>query len=161
MQPYRARLREPRLARGLIGLAGFTDGLDGYLARHCGWQSRLGGILDAVADKLLLVTCFVLLAATGLAPWWLAALVCGRDAVIALGALAWRLRIGPLRPQPSLLSKACTLLQILYLLGVLAAGLGWPLPSLLPLAWLVAALCLASGADYAWRWSRRARAALR
>lgn len=153
--------REPRLALGLIALAGFTDGLDGFLARRCGWQSRLGGILDAAADKLLLVTCFVLLAAIGLAPWWLAALVCGRDAVIALGALAWRWLIGPLRPQPSLVSKACTLLQILYLLGVLAADLGWPVPPMLPLAWLVAALCLASGADYVWRWSRRAREALR
>ena len=153
--------REPRLALGLIALAGFTDGLDGFLARHYGWQSRLGGVLDAVADKLLLVTCFVLLALTGLVPWWLAALVCVRDLVIAAGALAWRWLIGPLRPEPSLVSKACTLLQIVYLLGVLAAALGWPVPPLWPLAWLVAALCLVSGADYGWRWSRRARAALR
>lgn len=152
---------EPRLALGLIALAGFTDGLDGFLARHCGWQSLLGGILDAVADKLLLVTGFVLLAVEGLTPWWLAALVCGRDAVIATGALAWRLLIGPLRAEPSLVSKACTLLQILYLIGALAAAVGWPVPFLRALAWLVTALCLASGADYVWRWSRRARAALR
>jgi len=153
--------REPRLALGLVALAGFTDGLDGFLARRCGWQSRLGGILDAAADKLLLVTCFVLLALTGLAPWWLAALVCVRDAVIATGALAWRLLIGPLQPEPSLVSKACTLLQIVYLLGILAGSAGWRLAAMNLLAWLVAALCLASGADYVWRWSRRARAALR
>jgi cardiolipin synthase len=152
---------EPRTALVLIALAGFTDGLDGFLARRFGWQSRLGGVLDAVADKWLLVTCFVLLAVEGLAPWWLAALVCARDVVIACGALAWRLLIGPLRPQPSLLSKACTLFQILYLLAVLAAAAGWPAPPPWPLAWLVAALCVASGADYVWRWSRRARAAPR
>ena len=104
---------------------------------------------------------FWVLALTGLAPWWLAALVCGRDAVIATGALAWRLLIGPLRPEPSLVSKACTLLQIVYLLGILAGSAGWRLAAMSPLAWLVAALCLASGADYVWRWSRRARAALR
>lgn len=153
--------REPRMALVLVALAGLTDGLDGFLARRFGWQSRLGGVLDAVADKWLLVSSFMLLAAEGLLPWWLAGLVGGRDLVIATGALAWRLLIGRIRPEPSYLSKACTLLQILYLLAVLAAASGWPRPPLLPLAWVVAALCIASGADYLWRWSRRARAALR
>lgn len=153
--------REPRPALVLIALAGLTDGLDGFLARRFGWQSRLGGVLDAAADKWLLITCFVLLAAEGLAPWWLAGLVCGRDLVIAVGALAWRLRIGALQPEPSYLSKTCTLLQILYLLAVLAAAAGWPAPPLAPLVVAVGALCIASGADYVWRWSRRARAALR
>ncbi len=152
---------EPKLALYLIALAGLSDGLDGFLARRCGWQSRLGGVLDAVADKGLLVTCFVLLAVEGLAPWWLAGLVCGRDLLIAGGALAWRWLIGVLRPEPSYLSKVCTLLQILYLLAILAAAAGWPAPPLAPLGGAVAALCVASGADYAWRWSRRARAALR
>lgn len=152
--------REPKSALFLIALAGFTDGLDGFLARRFGWQSRLGGVLDAVADKTLLIGCFVLLAVEGLVPWWLAGLVCGRDLVIAAGALAWRLLIGVLRPEPSYLSKACTLLQILYLLAVLAAAAGWPVPPLAPLAGVVAALCVASGADYVWRWSRRACLAL-
>lgn len=151
----------PRPAFLLFALAGFTDGLDGFLARRFGWQSRLGGVLDAVADKWLLVTSFVLLAWEGLAPWWLAVVVGGRDLVIAAGALAWRLLIGVLQPEPSYLSKACTLLQILCVLALLAAAAGWPAPPLRPLAWLVAALCVASGADYLWRWSRRARAALR
>lgn len=147
-------------ALGLIALAGASDGLDGFLARHYGWQSRLGGMLDAIADKLLLVTCFLLLARLGVVPLWLAVLVCGRDLLIVTGALIWRALIGPIQPHPSLLSKACTLLQILYLLSVLLTVAGWSpwsaawLPALL--AWLVAALCLASGLDYTLRWSYRA-----
>lgn len=146
-------------ALGLIAVAGVSDGMDGFLARHCGWKSRLGGMLDAIADKLLLVTCFVLLAWLGVVPAWLAWVVCGRDAMIALGAGLWRILVGRIQPQPSLLSKACTVLQILYLLDVLVDRAGWlTLPSK-PLAWLVAALCAASWLDYALRWSARARRA--
>lgn len=152
--------REPRLALGLSAVAGFTDGLDGFLARRYGWRSRLGGVLDAAADKWLLVTCFLLLAWEGQLPWWLAVLVCGRDAVIAAGALAWRLLIGRIQPEPSLLSKACTLMQILYVLAVLAAAAAWLPAPVAPLAWLVAALCVTSGSDYVLRWSLRARLAL-
>jgi cardiolipin synthase len=147
-------------ALGLIALAGASDGLDGFLARHYGWQSRLGGMLDAIADKLLLVTCFLLLARLDVVPLWLAMLVCGRDLLIVTGALVWRVLIGPIQPQPSLLSKACTLLQILYLLAVLLTVASWTpkLAAWLPacLAWLVAALCVASGLDYTLRWSYRA-----
>jgi len=42
-----------------IAVAGFSDGLDGFLAKHYGWQSRLGSILDPLADKLLLVCSFI------------------------------------------------------------------------------------------------------
>jgi cardiolipin synthase len=146
---------------GLVAVAGASDGLDGFLARHYGWRSRLGGMLDAIADKLLLVTCFVLLAWLGAAPAWLAWVVCGRDAMIALGALLWRVRVGPIQPQPSGLSKTCTVLQILYLLDVLVRRAGWPALPSASLAWLVAALCAASWLDYALRWSWRARHARR
>jgi cardiolipin synthase (CMP-forming) len=140
----------------LVAVAGVSDGLDGFLARHYGLQSRLGGMLDAIADKLLLVSCFVILAWLGEAPLWLSAIVCGRDLVIAFGALLWRLFIGRIYPQPSLLSKACTLMQIVYLLAVLLALAHWPAPVSTPFVWLVAALCIASGADYVLRWSHRA-----
>lgn len=140
----------------LVAIAGISDGVDGFLARRYGWQSRLGGMLDAIADKLLLISCFLLLAWSGYVSPWLAGIVCGRDLVIAVGALLWRGMIGPIQPHPSLLSKACTLLQIVYLLSVLLAlayrsAMHFPL-----LAWSVAALCIASGLDYVLRWSRRA-----
>ncbi|GLQ92269.1 phosphatidylglycerophosphate synthase [Dyella acidisoli] len=143
-------------ALALVAVAGASDGLDGFLARHYGWQSRLGGMLDAIADKLLLVSCFVILAWRQETPLWLAAIVCGRDLVIAAGALGWRVLIGPIDPHPSLLSKACTLAQIIYLLTLLLALACWPMLRSTALAWLVAVLCVASGAHYVWQWSRRA-----
>jgi cardiolipin synthase len=149
------------LALALVAVAGASDGLDGFLARRGGWQSRLGGILDATADKLLLVACFVILAWRQQAPAWLAGVVCGRDLVIALGALGWRVLIGPLEPQPSLLSKACTLAQIAYLLVLLLALARWVALRTPALGWLAAALCVASGVDYVLRWSFRARRARR
>jgi cardiolipin synthase (CMP-forming) len=143
-------------ALALVAVAGISDGVDGFLARHYHWQSRLGGMLDAIADKLLLICCFVILAWLGEVPVWLAVIVCGRDLVIAVGALLWRLLIGRIDPQPSLLSKACTLMQIVYLLAMLLALMRWPAPASGPLAWVVAALCVASGLDYVIRWSQRA-----
>lgn len=140
----------------LVAIAGVSDGVDGFLARHYGWQSRLGGILDAVADKLLLISCFVILAWLGEIPVWLALIVCGRDLVIASGALLWRVLIGRIYPQPTLLSKACTLMQIVYLLAVLLALIHWPVPASAVFAWLVTALCVVSGLDYVVRWSQRA-----
>jgi cardiolipin synthase (CMP-forming) len=140
----------------LVAVAGVSDGVDGFLARHYGWQSRLGGILDATADKLLLVCCFVILAWLGEVPVWLAVIVCGRDAVIASGALLWRLLIGRIDPHPSLLSKACTLMQIVYLLAVLLTLIHWPVPATGLFAWPVALLCVLSGLDYVIRWSRLA-----
>lgn len=149
-------VQQPRVALGLIAIAGVSDGLDGFVARRYGWQSRLGGILDALADKLLLVACFLLLAWVGLTPWWLALLVCGRDVVIVAGALAWRLLIGPIRPEPTLLSKACTLMQIVYLLDVLVAASAWPALPRRPLEIATALLCIASGIHYVLRWSLKA-----
>ncbi|RUL69224.1 CDP-alcohol phosphatidyltransferase family protein [Dyella choica] len=145
-----------RCALQLVAVAGVSDGVDGFLARQYGWQSRLGGMLDAIADKLLLVACFVILAWRQEVPLWLATIVCGRDLVIALGALGWRVLIGPIEPRPSLLSKACTLAQIIYLLAVLLALSHWPAPRSVSLAWLVAALCVASGVHYVLYWSHRA-----
>jgi cardiolipin synthase len=143
-------------ALALVAVAGVSDGVDGFLARHYGWQSRLGGMLDAIADKLLLISCFVVLAWLRESPLWLALIVCGRDLVIAFGALLWRLFIGRIYPQPSLLSKACTLMQIVYLLVVLLALAHWPAPTPAPFIWLVAGLCVISGLDYVLRWSHRA-----
>ena len=69
----------------LFAIAGVSDGLDGFLAKHYGWQSRLGGLLDPMADKILLVSSYVSLALLGLIPVWLMLLVILRDLVIVTG----------------------------------------------------------------------------
>lgn len=147
----------PLTALCIVAVAGASDGLDGFLARRFGWQSRLGGLLDAIADKLLLVSSFLAMAMSGWCTWWLALLVCGRDLVIALGAFAWRTWVGPVQPHPSLLSKANTLFQIVYLIAALLVA--WRHEDVL-LPWLsgaVAVLSVASGLDYVTRWTYRAR----
>ncbi len=152
--------RSFRLALGLAVVAGLSDALDGWLARHFGWHSRLGSVLDPLADKLLLATCFVVLATIGKAPLALMLLVLGRDAVIAVGALAWQRVIGHFRSHPSWISKCCTTVQILYVLAVLLVEAGWLDMRLWPWEWLVAAFTLASGLDYVVRWGFMARGEL-
>lgn len=147
-----------RLALVLAVVAGVSDGVDGWLARHFGWRSHLGGVLDPVADKLLLVTCFVLLAWAGEASLALTVLVLTRDLVIALGAWAWYRVLGNFRARPSWVSKCCTTVQILYVLAVLVRRSGWlaGMP-LAPWAWLVVIFTVASGLDYIVHWGWMAR----
>ncbi len=160
--------------------AGFSDALDGWLAKRYGWQTWLGGVLDPVADKLLLDASFVGLWMAGAAhgcanaasagcagaaavPGWLAALVIGRDVVIVAGASAYHFLIGTVTGRPTWLSKVTTVAQIAFVLASLV-GLAWrPLQPDASLAakWLVAALTFASGIDYVVRWSLRARIAWR
>src|SRR5262249_43080248 len=66
----------------IAACAGATDALDGLLAKHYGWQSWLGGVLDPIADKLMLLACFLTFGLIGANPWWLTFLVVGRDVVI-------------------------------------------------------------------------------
>ncbi|HET6586283.1 MAG TPA: CDP-alcohol phosphatidyltransferase family protein [Oleiagrimonas sp.] len=144
--------RSFHLALILAVVAGVSDGLDGWLARHFHWRSRLGSVLDPVADKLLLVACFVVLTHMGKVPVGLTALVLGRDLIIAVGAWAWHRVIGHFRSSPSWISKCCTAMQILYVLAVLVGEAGWLRLPMAPWIWLVAALTLASGLDYIVRW---------
>jgi len=104
----------------LFAIAASSDALDGFLARHFRWQSELGSILDPIADKLLLATVFISLGVLGLVPLWLMAAALARDAIIVSGAAAYRLFIGPLTAQPSMVSKFNTLCQAVFVLGVVA-----------------------------------------
>ena len=147
-------------ALALFFIAGFSDGLDGYLAVRFEWQSRLGGLLDPAADKLLITGMFVTLAWIGQIPIWLAAVVILRDVVIVAGALAYNYLVKPVPGEPTRISKLNTALQMLFVLFVLSrAGFGWPEKitiTLLGAAILVTVVI--SGVDYVLSWSRRAKA---
>jgi len=71
------------VACGLVVLAGITDGLDGYLARRSRQVTPLGVALDPVADKTFAVILVLGLILFREFPWWLAALIVGRDLLIA------------------------------------------------------------------------------
>ena len=91
--PVVLTLLNERLGTALIlfFIAGFSDALDGYLAKRNNWSSRLGALMDPLADKLLLVSCFVSLGWLGWIPPWLVALVVLRDLVVysVLATTVW------------------------------------------------------------------------
>lgn len=144
-------------ALGLAVAAGVSDGVDGWLARRYRWQSRLGSILDPVADKLMLVGCMLALGWLHEVPRWLVVLVVARDAVIVVGVLAWHRMLHNFRAHPSWISKTTTVAQIGFVLLVLADhGFAWHVSMAWPVG-IVAALTAASGIDYVVRWGRLAR----
>src|SRR5262249_61249927 len=91
---------------------GVSDGLDGFLAKTFDWRTRLGGLLDPAADKLLLVTAFCSLTYAGLTPLDLTAVVIGRDVVIVAGAVTYQLLIAPVQGEPAAISKLNTACQL-------------------------------------------------
>lgn len=143
----------------LFWVAGFSDGLDGYLAARYDWQSRIGALLDPIADKLLVAGMFITLTYTQHIPLGLTALVLFRDVIIIGGAVAYNYLIKPVEGEPTRISKINTVIQLLFLLFVLSrAAFGWPdkiALTVLGAATLVTVVV--SGIDYVVQWSDRAR----
>ncbi len=147
-------------ALALFFVAGFSDGIDGYLAKRFNWHTRLGALLDPVADKLLVASTFIVLAYTQHIPAWLAVVVISRDIIIVGGATAYNFLVKPVQGEPTRISKLNTALELMLLLFVLSrAAFDWPnavAVTILGAAVLVTVVI--SGVDYVWSWSRRARA---
>ncbi|KAA2285206.1 CDP-alcohol phosphatidyltransferase family protein [Arenimonas fontis] len=151
-------------ALAVAALAGLSDALDGWLAKRFGWGSRLGSLLDPIADKLMLGLAMLGLWLVAALPGWLLLLVALRDLVIVAGAVAWWRLAGPYDGRPTWLGKLTTFAQVLLVLACLLGLVGW-------LPWapyagqavlVVAMLTFASGLDYvirygvmAWRHSRK------
>jgi cardiolipin synthase (CMP-forming) len=144
----------------LFALSGISDGVDGFLAKRFGWQSRLGGILDPLADKTLLVSCFLVLGSMGAIPVWLVLAVVSRDLVIVAGALLYNYRVEELEAAPTRISKLNTLVQLLLVIGAIMSEGPLPLPEWLIeiLIWGCLSTVLVSGVQYVWVWSAKARA---
>jgi cardiolipin synthase len=145
-----------RVAIVWFAIASFTDVLDGFLARRFHADSRIGALLDPVADKILLSGSFLTLGLKGVIPFWLMGLVLGRDLLIlgfAIVALTRKLRRDF---PPSVWGKASTAAQIAYVLFAVGheASLT-PLIVATILSWIAAVLTLWSGIDYVIKVSRR------
>jgi len=143
---------EYRLALYVFAAAAITDGLDGAFARWFDSRTELGAFLDPFADKLMLVSAFVLLTIRGDVPGWLLSVVLIRDVVIAVGYLMLSFFTGERIPiRPSYLGKASTFLQ----LGCVIAAL-MTMVSLAPILWegllyLTLAVTALSGLHYTYR----------
>ena len=146
-------------ALALFFLAGFSDGVDGYLAKRFDWHTRIGALLDPIADKLLMAGTYITLAWTAHIPIWMAGVVVFRDVVIVGGATAYNFLIKPVEGEPTRISKLNTGLELLFIVFVLSrAAFGWPdLISLTVIGAAVLVTVVISGVDYVLSWSRRAR----
>ncbi len=135
-------------------MAGLSDGLDGWIAKRFNITSRLGSILDPLADKILLIGAYVMLTLLGFVPFWLLLCVAFRDMLIIGGYLVYTTLVGPVQMRPSLLSKFNTLMQIsliVVILGQQAAGVSYPLLTI-GLVYAVLITTVASGTHYLWIW---------
>lgn len=147
-------------AFAIFVIAGITDLLDGAIARRSGQQTTLGAMLDPVADKILLTSCFVALTwAPGLQvslPAWLTVVTLSRDAMIIVSVVIINLTLGRRVFYPTVLGKLSTLSQLVSVGLVLllnAFGLGFPGAVYVYQATLV--LTVASAAHYAYLASAR------
>lgn len=142
----------------LFVIAALTDGLDGFLARFFDWRSRLGAIIDPLADKLLLVTTYLVLSLTGVFPFWLFILVLGRDLVIVMGGILFHRFVGEFDVEPSIFGKLNTLVQILAALAVMSHEAGFLLPDRTGdiALWSVVIMAIISGGHYVTIWGVRA-----
>lgn len=142
-------------AGGILALAGFTDYLDGRIARVFGLESRLGQLLDPIADRLYIATTLLGLAWVGVIPWWLLAVLVGRDAfILSMAPVVNRLRL-PI-PAVDFVGKAATfcLLGAFPLLLFGAVEGWWATASLVvgwALAWWGTVLYWVTGLIYAWQ----------
>jgi cardiolipin synthase len=135
-------------------VAGITDALDGLTARMAGQRTSLGAWLDPMADKLLLVTTFVVLTLPGIPltnhlPTWLTILVISRDVVIVAFVAVVNLAIGPRTFRPSLLGKAATAAFILTSVVVMYFNYRRETSLLIDVGiWTSLVLTVASSIDY-------------
>ncbi len=106
------------LALAMFAFAGLSDLADGFVARRWGFTSRFGAWLDPIADKLLMLLCFIALLRVGAMALWLVMLVIARDALIATGALLAKTLGLPMRIAPLMIGKAATAIQVGYV-GIL------------------------------------------
>lgn len=144
-------------ALGIFVLAGVTDALDGFIARFWKQQTLLGTYLDPAADKLLLISAYVVLSLESLTPvlsipLWVTILVIARDVLIVTTAAALHMALGTKKFPPTALSKLTTGVQVgtvvLVLVANVAVETAWLAEAALWAAYLVAVLTLASGFHY-------------
>lgn len=139
-------------------IAGLSDGLDGYIAKRFNATTYLGSILDPIADKTLLVTSYIMLSVLEIVPFWLMVVVVFRDIVIIGGNLLMILFFSSMEMRPLLISKLNTVVQIFYIVLVLASlSFGWVYPGFVAaIGIFVAITSVLSGLSYVYIGSVRA-----
>ena len=146
------------LALSLFMFAGFSDGMDGLLARLLNQRTRLGQYLDPIADKLMLSTLFLVLTHVGLVPSYVTILVFSRDLGILVISIVLFMTNTLRDFRPSILGKLNTLVQIVGVTTIMVWQVWFPPHAAeirLFLVRAIAVLAPLSAAHYAWAVSRR------
>lgn len=147
-------------ALAIFFTAAVTDGLDGLVARAFNQRTPLGEILDPMADKLLLVTAFIVLSLPRYTlldpiPFWLTATAISRDVFIVLGALVINITTGFSQFRPSIPGKLNTLVQVLLIVVFLTANVFHLLQEWLPIIYYLAlGMAVFSGFHYLYHVNR-------
>ena len=112
-----------RAALGVFIAASVSDGLDGFVARAYNQKTKLGAVLDPLADKLMINVAFVFLAVNQhLAhpvPVWFPVIILSRDVIIVAGSYLINEYFGPVRVRPRISGKLTTVFQMAYIYAVL------------------------------------------
>src|SRR6185436_10136571 len=116
----------PEIALTVFVVGGVTDALDGAIARLTDTKTELGAILDPLADKLLLLSSFCVLALMGLVPNWLTVLVLFRDVFLLAGYLFLFVFTGEwIEVRPSAIGKMTTFFQLASV-AIVLVSVCWP-----------------------------------
>lgn len=135
----------PGVAAAVFAFAAATDAVDGWLARRLRLVSGLGAFLDPLADKLLVGTALVPLAADGRLPWWAVIVILLREFGVGVVFRIWLARRGHALPA-SPLGKVKTIVQIIAVLALTGFDTGDPIA--LSILYVALALTVVSGAQY-------------
>lgn len=136
-------------------LAGLSDGLDGFLAKRFKLETKVGAFLDPIADKLLLVSAFVVLGMQDFLPLWLVIMVVFRDLAIVVGATLLEILTHNLKISPNFSSKINTTVQIVLascVFGVHGLEVGAMEMVIDLLIYLTALTTVVSGGIYLYQW---------
>jgi len=148
---------EALMALVLMIAAGITDMLDGAIARYFNQRTTVGAYLDPLADKLMLISMFVTLFIIGEVPLFLFLAVIFRDVIIVVGAMAYEMVTHSLKMEPSMVSKATTFMQIVYVV-ILLLHMASPLGDMWieTAVWITFVITCISGLHYMLVWTRKA-----
>jgi cardiolipin synthase (CMP-forming) len=140
-------------------VAGLTDALDGAIARMKNQYTRLGAVLDPLADKMLLISGFITLSMIHLVPSWVTILVVSRDVILMLGTAVAHFTDSRVDITPTFLGKGTTFLQLSYVVMVIfLTSRRIDLAVMLPLLFGMVAFTLLSGLHYLYRGFRHTSA---
>jgi len=130
---------------GIFLIAGITDAVDGWIARKRDQVSKFGKHVDPIADKILLITAFIMLTMDKSIPAFLTIIVIVRDIVIISGFFILCVALGSLEPKPSKISKCTTFLQVFMIIYAL---LNISVPSMFFIVWITVGFTVISGINY-------------